>query len=84
MRLEWEPLPRGSIVVPFRGSYLESRKVIPKRNYYGAYGHRWNTVPSRVPLKVFARAYIAAGPEGDGLHKYSDPCSLSRNYGTCM
>ena len=31
-------LPRGSIVVPFGGSYLESYKVIPKRNYYGAYG----------------------------------------------
>ena len=28
----------GSIVVPFGGSYLESYKVIPKRNYYGAYG----------------------------------------------
>ena len=31
-------IPRGSIVVPFCGSYLESYKVIPKRNYYGAYG----------------------------------------------
>ena len=31
-------LPRGSIVVPFWGSYVESDKVIPKRNYYGAYG----------------------------------------------
>ena len=31
-------LPRGSIVVPFCGSYLESYKLIPKRNYYGAYG----------------------------------------------
>ena len=30
--------PRGSIVVPFGGPYLESYKVIPKRNYYGAYG----------------------------------------------
>ena len=31
--------PRGSIVVPFWGSYLiESYKVIPKRNYWGAYG----------------------------------------------
>ena len=27
-------LPIGSIVVPFEGSYLESYKVIPKRNYY--------------------------------------------------
>ena len=33
-----ECLPRGSIVVPFWGSYLESYKVIPKRNYYTAYG----------------------------------------------
>ena len=28
----------GPIVVPFGGSYLEFYKVIPKRNYYGAYG----------------------------------------------
>ena len=32
------PRDRGSIVVPFWGSYLESYKVIPKRNYYGAFG----------------------------------------------
>ena len=32
-------LPIGSIVVPFGGSYLESYKVLPKRNYYGAYGY---------------------------------------------
>ena len=31
-------LPRGSIVVPFWGSYIESYKAIPKRNYYGAFG----------------------------------------------
>ena len=31
-------LPRGSKVVPFWGSYIESYKVLPKRNYYGAYG----------------------------------------------
>ena len=31
-------VPRGSKVVPFGGSYIESYKVIPKRNYYGAYG----------------------------------------------
>ena len=35
----WVPgLPTGSIVVPYWGSYLESDKVIPKRNYYGAFG----------------------------------------------
>ena len=28
------------MVVPFGGSYLEPYKVIPKRNYYGAYGYR--------------------------------------------
>ena len=28
----------GPIVVPFWGSYVASYKVIPKRNYYGAYG----------------------------------------------
>ena len=27
-------LPIGPIVVPFWGSYLDSYKVIPKRNYY--------------------------------------------------
>ena len=27
------PLPRGSIVVPFWGSCIESYKVIPKRNH---------------------------------------------------
>ena len=32
-------VPRGSIVVPFWGSYLESYKAIPKRNYYGASGY---------------------------------------------
>ena len=31
-------LPIGPVVVPFGGSYLEISKVIPKRNYYGAYG----------------------------------------------
>ena len=31
-------LPIGSKVVPFCGSYLGSYKVIPKRNYLGAYG----------------------------------------------
>ena len=29
-------VPRGSIVVPFVGSYLEFYEVIPERNYYGA------------------------------------------------
>ena len=31
-------LPRGPIVVPFGGSYIEFYKVIPKRNDFGAYG----------------------------------------------
>ena len=31
-------LPIGPKVVPFWGSYLESYKVIPKKNYFGAYG----------------------------------------------
>ena len=31
-------IPIGHKVVPFWGSYLDSYKVIPKRNYYGAYG----------------------------------------------
>ena len=29
----------GPKVVPFGGSYLEIYKVIPKRNYFGAYGY---------------------------------------------
>ena len=33
-----QALPIGPKVVPFWGSYVESYKVIPKRNYYGAYG----------------------------------------------
>ena len=32
------PLAIGSMVVPFCGWYLGSYRVIPKRNYYGAYG----------------------------------------------
>ena len=32
-----EYLPIGPKVVPFWGSYLEFYKVIPKRNYFGAY-----------------------------------------------
>ena len=31
-------LPKGPKVVPFEGSYLEFYKVIPKRNYFGAFG----------------------------------------------
>ena len=31
-------LPIGPKVVPFWGSYLEFYMVIPKRNYFGAYG----------------------------------------------
>ena len=31
-------LPMGSMVVPFRDSYLGSYTVIPKRNYFGAFG----------------------------------------------
>ena len=31
-------LPIGPLVVPFDGLSLESYKVIPERNYLGAYG----------------------------------------------
>ena len=31
-------VPIGPKVVPFWGSYLEFYKVIPKRDYFGAYG----------------------------------------------
>ena len=33
-------LPKGPKVVPFGGSYLEFYKVLPKRNYFGAFGYR--------------------------------------------
>ena len=36
----WYYLPIGSIVVSFWGSYLESYRVIPKRNYLEPYGYR--------------------------------------------
>ena len=32
-------LPRDPKVVPFGGSYIESYKVTPKRNYFGASGY---------------------------------------------
>ena len=32
-------IPIGPIAVPFGGSYLEFYKVIPKRNYFGAFGY---------------------------------------------
>ena len=41
-------------VVPFGGSYLEFYKVIPKRNYFGAYGYR----PA-------AASWIASWPEDE-------------------
>ena len=37
-------LPKGPIVVPSWGSDLESYKVTPKRNYYGAYGYLPSTL----------------------------------------
>ena len=39
LSLSFSGLPIGPIVVPCWGSYLESYKIIPKRNYYGAYGY---------------------------------------------
>ena len=36
--VEMLPIPRGSTVVLVGDSYLESYKVIPDRNYYGAFG----------------------------------------------
>ena len=42
-KAENSSLPIGSIVVPFWGSYSESEKVIPKKNYYGAYGYAKNS-----------------------------------------
>ena len=58
-------VPRGSMVVPFGGSYLESYKVIPKRNY-GAYTYipvmrsckgSFRVLGFRVPLRVLKYLY---------------------------
>ena len=35
---EPNPIPFGPKVVPCYGLYVESYKVVPKRNYLGAYG----------------------------------------------
>ena len=35
----------------FRSSYLESYKVIPKRNYYGAYGSVPSILYTKKPVK---------------------------------
>ena len=48
-------IPIGSIAVPFRGSYLEFYKVVPTRNYYGAFGY---------PLQWTVRALLAASAGG--------------------
>ena len=46
-------IPRGSKVVPFWGSYIESYKLIRKRNYYGAYGWFVHVAePSRVASRL--------------------------------
>ena len=39
----------GSIVDPFRGLYLGSYKVIPKRKYGGAYGYGFGMQLSAQP-----------------------------------
>ena len=33
-----QAIPIGRRVVPFWGPYFEFYKIIPKRNYFGAYG----------------------------------------------
>ena len=43
-------LPIGPEVVLFYGLYLESYKVIPKRNYLGAYGYLCTTMAYKSPL----------------------------------
>ena len=55
--------PIGPKVVPFvGGSYLELHKVIPKRNYFGAYGYsclKKQAAKSSIlqPLKTPARLH---------------------------
>ena len=41
------------MVVPFWASYLESYKVIPKRNYYGAYGYMQKPKPQTPSIRAF-------------------------------
>ena len=60
-RLGWDKKqPRGSIVVPFWGSYLESYKVTPKRNYYAASG-------KPLAWRASSRSLRAAGVELVGV-----------------
>ena len=49
----------GSIVVPFRGLYLGlgSSKVLPKRNYYGAYGYRANCTETMLASSSHREAF---------------------------
>ena len=44
LRPPWICVPRGPKVVPFWGSYIESYKLTPKRNYFGASGRVWSSV----------------------------------------
>ena len=44
----------GSVVVPFCGLYLGSYKVIPKRNYYRAYGYALRHTENPENPKPFA------------------------------
>ena len=50
----WKRIRRGSIVVPFCGLHVGFYEVIPKRNYYGAYG-------CRMVAKVFL--FLVGGPK---------------------
>ena len=52
-------LPRGPIVVPFGGYYLESYKVFPKRNYFGAYGYK---LSARLSPVLTAFPGVQSGP----------------------
>ena len=54
-------LPRGSKVVPFWGSYIESYKVIRKRNYYGAYGYTENEKSSKALQDTVINGHTSKG-----------------------
>ena len=53
-------LPIGLIVVPFWGSYLEFDEVIPKRNYYGAYGKTPSGAAAGLQRSYYFWVYLEA------------------------
>ena len=77
-------LSMGSIVVPFCGLYLGSYKVIPKRNYLGAYGYLNLNQTSSEPERYTTQAQNL-NPKAKAPHKPQTlnptnpkPCTFQR------